>query len=51
MESIIMILAACIFGLVVGLLNPDASKPKKPWKPKKGNFFVRIGEQMGDSYW
>lgn len=44
MTTLLMILAAIAIGLGMGLMNPESTKPKKPWKPKKKNFFVRMGE-------
>ena len=38
-----IIIIACIIGLTVGLMDPAPPK-KKSWKPKKKNFFVRLGE-------
>ena len=44
-----MILGGCVIGLVIGLMDP--ASPKKPWKPKKKNFFVRNGELLDDDYY
>lgn len=44
MTTLLMILAAIAIGLGMGLMNPESTKPKKPWKPKKKNWFVRMGE-------
>jgi len=44
-----IIITGCIIGLVVGLMRDD--KPKKPYKPKKKNFFVRWGETGCKYYW
>ena len=41
MTTLLMILAAIAFGLGMGLMNPESTKPKKPWKPKK-NFFPKF---------
>lgn len=38
-----MILGAVAVGLGVGLMSKQEPE-KKPWKPKKKNFFVRMGE-------
>lgn len=51
MTTLLMILGACMIGLGMGLMNPESEKPKKPWKPKKKNFFVRWGETGGKYYW
>ena len=42
MTTLLMILGGCVIGLVIGLMDP--APPKKPRKPKKKNFFVRMGE-------
>ena len=44
MTYLVMILGGCVIGLVVGLMDPGKPKTKKPWKPKKKNFFVKMGE-------
>ena len=44
MTYLVMILGGCLIGLVVGLMDPGKPKTKKPWKPKKKNFFVKMGE-------
>ena len=36
-----IILTGCVIGLVVGLMSPES---EKPYKRKKKNFFVRLGE-------
>ncbi len=38
MTTLLMILAAIAIGLGMGLMNPESTKPKKPWKPKKRLF-------------
>lgn len=43
MTELLIILGACIIGLFVGLIAHNEN-PKKPWKPKKKNFFERLGE-------
>jgi len=45
-----IIITGCIIGLVVGLMSKQ-EQPKKPWKPKKKNFFVRWGETGCKYYW
>jgi hypothetical protein len=49
MTTLLMILGGCLVGLVIGLMNPTPPK-KKPWKPKKKNFFVRLGESGNPKY-
>lgn len=44
MTTLLMILGALAIGLGIGLMDPGKPKDKKPWKPKKKNFFVRMGE-------
>ena len=29
---------------VMAWMSPESDEPKKPWKPKKKNWFVRMGE-------
>ena len=43
MKGLLIILGACIIGLFIGLIDRNET-PKKPWKPKKKNFFERLGE-------
>ena len=50
MVYLAMILAGCVIGLVVGLMNPESEKPKRPYKRKKKNFFVRLGESGNPKY-
>ena len=46
------ILISAVVGLVFGLLfGKDKPEKEKEWKPKKKNFFIRIADEMGDSYW
>lgn len=51
MMYLAMILGAIVIGLGIGLMNSESENPKKPWKPKKKNFFVRWGETGGKYYW
>lgn len=43
MITFLMIIGAAMIGLGVGLMSKP-SDTKKPYKPKKKNFFVRLGE-------
>lgn len=56
MTTLLMILGGCLIGLGVGLMSTDRTElkkrnPKKPWKPKKKNWFVRQGELLDDDYY
>lgn len=50
MTTFLMIIGAAMIGLGVGLMSPKREKPRKPWKPKKKNFFVRLGESGNSRY-
>jgi len=50
MTTLMMILGGVLIGLGVGLMSSTPPN-KKPWKPKKKNFFVRVGEQLDDEYY
>lgn len=43
MLELMMILTGVAIGLIVGLMSKQEPE-QKPWKPKKKNFFVRLGE-------
>ena len=47
MSTLMMIFGGALFGaiaaLISGLINPEDTEQKK-WKPKKKNWFVRMGE-------
>ena len=47
MSTLMMIFGGALFGaiaaLISGLISPEDTEPKKR-KPKKKNFFVRMGE-------
>lgn len=47
MTTLMMIFGGALFGaiaaLISGLISPEDTEPKK-WKPKKKNFFIRMGE-------
>ena len=43
MTELLIILGACIIGLFVGLIARNEN-PGESWKPKKKNFFERLGE-------
>lgn len=52
MEFLLMIFGFCLIGLGVGLMfGNKKSEVKKPWKPKKKNWFVRQGELLDDNYY
>ena len=51
MMYLAMILGAIAIGLGLDMMTSRSKKPKKPWKPKKKNFFVRWGETGGKYYW
>jgi hypothetical protein len=42
MTELMMILGAAAIGLGVGLMSKQ--EPEKSYRPKKKNFFVRLGE-------
>lgn len=43
MTTLMMILGACMVGLGIGLMDPG-KRTSRTRKPKKKNFFVRLGE-------
>ena len=49
MTTFLMIIGAAMIGLGVGLMSKP-SDTKKPYKPKKKNFFVRLGETGNPHY-
>ena len=46
-----IIIAFVIIGVMAMMSDEEPRNPKKPWKPKKKNFFVRWGETGGKYYW
>ena len=51
MEFLLTIFGFCLIGLGVGLMFGN-KKPetKKPWKPKKKNWFIRLSESGNPKY-
>ena len=53
MSTLMMIFGGALFGaiaaLISGLISPKDTEPQK-WKPKKKNFFVRLGESGNPKY-
>ena len=43
MKGLLIILGVCIIGLFIGLIAHNEN-PGESWKPKKKNFFERLGE-------
>lgn len=44
MTTLMMIFGGVLIGVGLGLMSDSTPPKKKPWKPKKKNFFVRLGE-------
>jgi len=50
MTTLLSIIVGIAIGLGLGLMNKESINPKKPYKPKKKNFFVRLGESGNPKY-
>jgi len=46
----VTILIGAIIGLLFGLAFGNDKPKKKPWKPKKKNWFIRLSESGNPKY-